>query len=263
MGESGKELSMKQSGFVKAFALVVGAGLLVGVLTACGSGARATVNEGGITVTASSDVKVVPDKARVSVQIITEDKTAEACRSANAEKLDAVLKALSEMGVADTSVQTSYANLSPQYGSVTSSDDGGKTEDWVITGYEMTTSLTISDLDIDNVGAAVQACVGAGADGTNGIEYYASDYDASYNEALAKAIETAKSKAEGIAQATGVGLGRVTNVSEGYQDTSYRYVDSYNMAMATEEDALASGAAKTMPGQVSITAEVTVTYAIS
>lgn len=248
----------------KVAALVLGACLLAGVLTACGSGARATANEGGITVSASSEVKVVPDKARVNVQIITEDKTAEACRNANAEKLDAVLKALSEMGVADTSVQTSYANLSPQYGSVTSSDDdGGKIEDWVITGYEMTTSLTVSDLDIDNVGAAVQACVGAGADGTNGIEYYASDYDATYNDALAKAIETAKTKAEGIAKVTGVGLGRVTNVTEGYQDTSYRYVDSYNVAMAAEEDAAVSGAAKTMPGQVSITAEVTVTYAIS
>jgi len=266
MGESGKELSMNRRGLGRIFALVVGVGLLAGILTACGSGAMtASKDAGGITVSASSEVKVVPDKARVNIQIITEEKTAEECRNANAEKLDAVLKALSDLGVADTSVQTSYANLSPQYGSrVTSSDDkDGEYEDWVITGYEMTTSLTVSDLDIDNVGAAVQACVGAGADGTNGIEYYASDYDASYNEALSKALETAKSKAEGIAKATGVGLGRVSNVVEGYQDTSYRYVDSYNMAMSTEEDAAVAGAAKTMPGQVDITAQVTVRFAIA
>ena len=49
---------------------------------------------------------------------------------------------------------------------------------------------------------------------------------------------------------------------EGYQDTSSRYV-SNDMAM---EDAVAeagAAVAKTMPGQVSIAAEVTVTYAIS
>ena len=250
----------------KACALVLGACLAMGVMTACGPGPRTTSSDaGGITVTASSEVKVVPDKARVEIQIISEDKTAEACRSANAKKLDAVLKALSDLGVAETSVQTSYANLSPRYGSkITSADDSdGNYEDYAIVGYEMTTSLAVSDLDIDNVSAAVAACVAAGADGTNGIEYYASEYDAAYNEALAKAIETAKSKAEGIAQATGVGLGRVTDVSEGYQNTSYRYVDSFNTQMAAVEDADDAGAAKTMPGQVSITAEVTVTYAIS
>lgn len=221
-------------------------------------------SEGGITVTASSEVKVVPDKARISVSVVSSEKTAEECRSANAEKLDVVLKAISDLGIKDENVQTSYANLSPQYGSqVTDPDeDEVKLEEWVITGYEMTTSLSISDLDIDQVGAVMQACVGAGADSSSGLEYYASNYDETYNEALAKAVADTKVKAEAIAKAAGVGVGGVTNVVEGYQNTAYRYVDSYNMEMAAEDNA-GAGAAKTMPGQVSITAEVTVTYAIS
>ena len=85
---------------------------------------------------------------------------------------------------------------------------------------------------------------------------------AGYQQALETALGTAKSKAEGIASASGVSLGKVTKVVEGYQDTSARYaVDNEVYEMA--KDSEASGAmAKTMPGQTNITAEVTVTYAI-
>lgn len=250
------------------FALALGTCALALALALAGCGstkaeAATPEAEGGITVTASSEVKIVPDKARLSVSVISSAKDAEECRSANAEKLDGILKALSGLGIKDESVQTNYANLNPQYGSqVTSSDDTDvELEEWVITGYEMTTSLTISDLEIDQVGIVTQACIDAGANSSNGLEYYASNYDETYNEALAKAVADSKVKAEAIAKTAGVGVGRVTNVTEGYQNTSYRYIN-YDIETESADDT-GAGAAKTMPGQVSITAEVTVTYAIA
>lgn len=260
---------MTSNKYVKPFVLVLGACALTMALAFALAGfgsskAEAATPEdgGGITVTASSEVKVVPDKARISVEVVTTADTTEECRSADAEAVDGVLKALSSLGIKNESIQTSYANLSPQYGSqVTSSDDTDvELEEWVITGYEMTTSLSISDLDIDQVGIVMQACVDAGADSSNGLEYYASNYDEVYNEALAKAVADTKVKAETVAKAAGIGVGQVTNITEGYQNTAYRYVN-YDMEIAREDDA-GTGAAKTMPGQVSITAEVTVTYAI-
>ena len=128
----------------------------------------------------------------------------------------------------------------------------------------MTTMLTISDLDIDNVGTIIQACVSAGANEANGVEYYVSDYDAAYNETLGKALETAKVKAECIASNAGVGLGKVINVVEGYQDTSYRYAtNAKEYAMAESVEDSGGVAMETMPGQVDITAQITVTFAIA
>ena len=256
-------------GIAKATAAVACAAALALSLAGCSSGGtEASPTTGGITVSASSETKVVPDKARISVSIVSEAKTAEECQTENAESVNAVVEALQALEVSDESIQTTYSDLSPRYGSrVTDGDDDeddGSYDEWVITGYEMTTSLSISDLEIDNVGTVIQACVAAGANEADGVQYYASDYDEAYNEALTQALETARGKAESIAQATGVGLGKVTDVSEGYQDTSLRYVDSYNAMAAAEEAADSAGvAAKTMPGQVSISAEVTVTYAIS
>ena len=260
---------MQITKMMKAFAVFACAGVLALALVGCGSsgGGAASSDTSGITVSASSETKVVPDKARIGVSVVSEAKTAEECQNKNAESVNAVIAALKELGIEDTSIQTNYANLSPRYGSRVADKEKDSDEaydEWVITGYEMTTSLTVSDLEIDNVGAATQACVAAGANDTNGVEYYASNYDEAYNEALTKALENAKAKADTIAAATGAGLGKVTSVTEGYQDTSARYMAKGNEMYAMAEDAdEAAGVANTMPGQISIEAEVTVTYAIS
>ena len=255
---------------LKACVLIASLAALACVLGACGSSAGSSASEaGGITVSASSETKVVPDKARIGASVVTEAKTADECQSQNAKAVNAVIDALKALGIGEESIQTNYSNLSPRYGSRTTDkskdgDEGEAYDEWVITGYEMTTNLMVSDLEIDNVGAVIQACVAAGANQTNGVEYYASNYDEAYNEALAKALETAKSKAESIAGSTGAGLGKVTSVTEGYQDTSARYVTKSNEMYAMAEDAAAEGdVAQTMPGQIDIRAEVTVTYAIS
>ena len=283
---------MREGKILKTVGLAMMAAAMALALSACGLGGAATASSGGdgITVSASSETKVVPDKARISVSIVTEAKEAEKCQSENAKSVNAVVEALKGLGVGEESIQTNYSNLFPRYGSrVTegkasakaSADDGEKAvaesdvelaedvsgqddeayDEWVITGYEMTTTLSISDLEIDNVGSVVQACVAAGANEASGIEYYASNYDEKYNEALGRALDIAKAKAESIAASTGAGLGRVVNVVEGYQDTSARYVA--NDYAEEEISADAGAAAKTMPGQLGITAEVTVTYAIS
>lgn len=233
------------------------ASVMAFVLAGCAGTAAGTTNA-GITVSASSEMKVVPDKARISVSVVTEGKTAEDCQDENAKSVNAVIEALGKLEVADESIQTINTWLSPRYGSSSDKDD-----DYKITGYEMTTTLRVSDLDIANVGATMQSCISAGANEVYGMEYYASNYDEAYQQALEDALEVAHGKAQGLADAAGVSLGTVVDVSEGYQDTSARYVEE----MADMDTAMGSAgntesAAKTMPGQTTIRAELTVTYAI-
>ena len=244
-------------------------------LAACGGTTVVTSGEGGqsmntITVTATAEVKVVPDMARIQVGVTTQGATAEEAEAANAELMDAVLAALAEQGVAEESIQTAWTNLSPQYGMAEDVEVGvdsamatgvawpGMGND--IVGYEMTTELSVSDLTVEQVGAVIQAVVNAGANQVDGVSYYASTYDEAYSEALAQAVENAKPKAETIANAAGVGVGSVVQVTEGYQNRAFAYEE---VAYATADDA--GGSAKAIavtPGTVSIEASVTVTYAI-
>ena len=268
-------------------AAVVAAATCALLLAACGGTTVVTSGEGGqqmntITVNATAEVKVVPDRASIQVGVTTQGATADEAEAANAQLMDAVLAALSEQGVAEDSVQTAWTNLSPMYGFADDpvayseepvADDeafvettGAYTEVWNvggndIVGYEMTTELSVSDLTVEQVGAVIQAVVNAGANQVDGVSYYSSTYDEAYAEALGQAVENARPKGETIASAAGVSLGNVVQVTEGYQNRMY----NYQQVTYAEEDAAEAGSAKAIavaPGTVSIEATVTVTYAI-
>ena len=206
--------------------------------------------EHSVTATASAEVNVTPDKARINVGVVTRGSDASAVQDENASKTDAVIAALTSNGIADKSIQTEFVNLYPTYDYQTDT----------ITGYEMTTTLSVSDLDIANVGDIIQATVNAGATRIDGIRYYASTYDEAYDKALHQAIANSRTKAASMASAAGTNLGGIISITEGYQDTSSRY--QYADYAISEDAANGAMSLKTMPGELTITAYVTATYAI-
>ena len=219
-------------------------------LAACGTrGAAATqTTTNVITVSATSTIKAVPDVARISVGITTTGNSAKAAQKANAKPTNAVIAQLKELGVAEEEIQTTYTNLSPVW------NESGETDT-----YEMRTVLSVGGLAIDQVSTTMDACVDAGATEVDGPEYYISSYDERYAEALAQAVEATKPKAEVLAKASGVRLGGVVSVTEGYQDSSIAFAKASGAVMADEA---AEELASIEPGQVSIQADVTVSYEI-
>ena len=230
----------------RAFAPLVCLALALG-LGACSS-AQA---ERTITVTAHSRMTVVPDVARITVSIVTEGADPSAAQKANGKPTKAVIEALKGLGVADEDIQTMYADLSPMW------DDEGE-----ISRYEMRTTLTVNGLPIADVSQAMEACVDAGATEVSGIEYYASTYDQAYEEALGAAVEQSKAKAQAIAQAGGVSLGPIVSIGEGYQDMSLAYTEDVPLASFEEKATADGGLAEVEPGEVTVEAEVTVSYAL-
>lgn len=241
--------------------LAAGAAAALGiVLAGCNQAAPNVVVDAqeaahAITVTATSEVKVVPDMASFGVTVSTTADEGSEAQRANDELLNAVIDRLGQEGVAKESIQTTYTWLNPNW----NYDDVTGEERFL--GYEAVVHLQVSDVSVDDVAALMQAVVDAGATGVDGLSYYSSSYDESYEEALAAAVEASRPKAEAIAQASGVSLGQIIGVTEGYQDMSVRY------DMAEEEVAMDAGGgdmkiADVEPGQVSIEASVTVSYAI-
>ena len=95
-----------------------------------------------------------------------------------------------------------------------------------------------------------------------GPNYYASTYDEAYAQALTEAITASREKAAAMAKAAGVSLGDVVSIVEGYQNTMYRATnESADFEMALGGDA-GGGEMKVAPGEVSVEAQVTVSYAI-
>ena len=232
----------------KHYAIAALASLALAVtLGACSTGAEQKT----VTVTAHSRVTVVPDVARITVSVVTEGKDAVSAQKANGKPTTAVIEALKGLGVAAEDIQTTYADLSPIW------NDEGETS-----RYEMRAMLSVDGLPIESVSQAMEACVDAGASEVSGIEYYASTYDEAYEEALGAAVEAARPKAEAIATAGGVSLGPIVSVTEGYQDMSLAVTQETPLASVEEKATADGGLASVEPGQVTVEAEATVSYAL-
>lgn len=212
-----------------------------------------------INVSASGIVMEVPDMAQISFTVVTDGKEAAETQTENTETVGSVIDALTQLGVVKGSIQTSDYNISPQY-------DYDK-DPATLVGYQVRTTLTVSDQKIEDAGKILSAAVNAGASEIGGIAYTCSTYDEKYQEALTKAVGAAKTKAETLAAASGEKLGKIVTISEGWQDTSARYQESNAsgdmlMESAAMDDAKSIPDVDVNPGSLEITANVTVTYEI-
>lgn len=235
-------------------AAVLAAGIFL--LTGCGqnqaAGTAVLQNAGDqvIRVSSQEEVKVAPDIAEIVYSVYSQASDTQTCQTQNETDLKNVLAVLKQQGVADTSVQTSAFGMNPIY-----DWNSGKT----ITGYEMTTQVTVSGISMENVGKILSASVNAGINSIQSVTYKSSKYDETYQAALAKAIDAAKVKAQAMAQAGGCKLGRIVNIEENGSDPTPRYT-AYKAAGGANE--AASSDMQAMPGEISIEASVNVAFAI-
>lgn len=207
-----------------------------------------------ITVTGREEVKVVPDMAEIEYSIYSSKDTAAACQEQNNKDLSAAIETLKSLGVEEKSIQTSSYGLNPIYDWNSSNKE--------VTGYEMTTHLTVSNIPIDKAGTIISESVAAGVNGIDSVSYFSSNYDASYQEALKGAMAVAKAKADALAEASGKSIVGVAHVEEfGYNP--YVRNSSFSGAGAAKAETMAAAAdMAVMPGEVSVEAQVTVDYEI-
>lgn len=211
---------------------------------------------GKITLTSSETVEVVPDMAEITFGIITEHSEAGACQQKNAEQVETLLNYFKENGFEERSIKTSGFSLNPRY------DWSGNRRNLI--GYEMQTTVVITDVPMDLVGKMLSEGLTKGANEVYSVSYFSSDYDDAYQEALTGAVQLARSNAEALAAASGKTLGDVIRIEE-YQDSQYgRYVSADLMMSrkapgeAKEETAVADMAVE--PGELQVTADISIVF---
>jgi hypothetical protein len=206
-------------------------------------GRSATTVPTGKTITVSGDgsVNATPDRATFNFTVETRAKTANAALTQNSAEATAVIAALKDAGVTSANLQTSQVSLMPQ-----TSQDGT-----TIVGYVASNSVTARTA-LAGAGKVVDAAVGAGANGVSGPSLDVSDQTALYRDALHKAVDNAKLKAQALADAAGLSLGSVQSVTEGGSAAPVPIADKMSAVGAPIE-----------AGTQQIQANVTVTYAAS
>jgi uncharacterized protein len=194
---------------------------------------------GGITVQGSATESGAPTKAELSLGVESRADTAKGALAANGTAMRKVLAAIRAAGGKDLRTQSVW--LSSVYG-----ENGPQ-------GFSATNTVTTS-IEVGKAGALIDAAVAAGANQVSGPSMSAADQEALYRKALEGAVADARKRAEALAGAAGVSLGRVTAIVEGGGS------GPMPVAMAAKA---ADASTPIEPGTQDVTAQVSVTFAIS
>ena len=255
---------MKKSMWAAAAAVGLAGMVLAGSGLAAASESQPETADGKsrtVSASATGVVMEVPDMAQITFGIVTNGEKADAAQAENTEKVNQVIATLKGMGVEDKSIQTSGYSISPQY----DYDNLDVNKQPKLTGYQVRTTLQVSDQKIADAGKILSESVKAGVNNVEGVVYTCSTYDEKYEEALQKAVKAARKKADDLAKAEGASAGKVVSISEGYQDLSARYQSSDIGAAYETADAVqnASSIPDLSAGTLQIQAEVSVTYELA
>jgi uncharacterized protein YggE len=202
-----------------------------------------------LDITATGEVTRVPDVAIITAGVVTRSATASGAIQDAANRMQRVLAALKSAGVEDRDIQTSSVNLNPEY-------RYPENQSPQLTGYSATNQLTIRFRDIRNSGKILDALVGQGANQINGPTLTIDKPEAALDEARAKAIAEARSRAELYARSLGMRVARVVSVSEG----GGSFPVPPPMPMYARAEAAQAADTKIVPGEQKLQVSLAVTF---
>lgn len=163
-----------------------------------------------IQVTGQGETAVAPDMAVLSLTVMREAETARAALDEANQAMREVIAAMKEKGIEDRDLQTSGLSINPRY----VYPDRGEDRTPRIVGYQVSNSLTVRVREIEMVGEVLDLSVTMGVNQGGGIVLTNDDTAAVLEEARKAAVENARAKAETLAEAAGVRLGRVMSIDE-------------------------------------------------
>jgi len=240
---------MNISRIALAFALIVIAILALVAQTA----ARADDAPGRtMTLTGLGVVTTTPDKAVVTVGVVTDAKTAGQALAQNTQSMQAVMDLLGAQGVALKDIQTANFSVNPQ--SIYPNND--RNQPPRIVGYSVSNEVHATIRDLDKMGAILDKVVSAGSNRINGIRFTISNPEPVLDEARRLAVRDAIRKAGLFAKEAGVALGAITSITEVSASTP-QPLHRRALSMAVAEAAVPIAA-----GQQSLQIQVTITWKI-
>jgi len=231
--------------------LMIGGSLLLASPTT----AHETIDgPGQISVSATGNSYQAPDLATVSAGVVTQAGNAKEAMQANADKMKSILEALEAAGIQKRHIKTSQLSLNPQY------DYKQNRNQPRIIGYQARNTVSAKSEDLKRVGPMIDALVSAGANNINGVNFGIKDSVAAKSKARRSAVVEARRKAEEMAEAAGLSLGRVLRMTENTHSSGVPQrmanvmhdMEGSSAAMATS----ISGGEQTLSVTVNITFEI-------
>ncbi len=201
-----------------------------------------------VELSVSETVKAEPDIATISAGVTSEAQTAVAAMRQNAGEMDAVIKRIKSLGVAERDIQTTGINLNARY------DYDRDTQKQVFRGYSVSNRVSVILRKVADTGRVLDALVAAGATDISGPQFSIDDDTAAKATARTAAMERAQRQATEYANWAGYTGVRLLEVSE-------TIIGNQPMPMMQRSMAAADASATPVqPGMVGTGVNVSVKY---
>lgn len=205
------------------------------------------------TVTTSGEaiVKVVPDQAWVTVGIEARAPKPQEVQQRAAQVMTAIQTQLKALGIPETAIRTVSFNLAADWDY---SNDRRR-----LRGYVLSNLVEVRVDDLTKVADVIDRSITAGGNRIHGVRWDIQNRERVEREALRRAVEDAKQRAEVAVAAAGAKLGPVARITEQRHDMP-RPMD---MAMMRQTAALeAAPQTPINPGEMEIRSTVSVSFTI-
>lgn len=206
-----------------------------------------------LSVSGASEIKVEPDLAMIRLGVVSQAKTAQGAQNDMNKKTNAFLDKLRPMIAKGGTVETGRIALYPVYSERPRQPDEPYQPE--IIGYRADNSLVVRLTDFALVGPVIDQAVMSGLNTVESVSFGLRDDSDARKLALQEAVKKGLAKAQVMADAAGVELAGIWELSEGMA----RIMPYEARAMSAD-----AGMAPTpvIPGMVNVNADVSIRFFI-
>lgn len=179
--------------------------LMIILILGINSTAAAEERISTISVNGEGVVEVAPDRATISVGVVTRDKNAAKVQNDNSRIASEIIKAVAALGIDKKNIRTGNYSFHQYY-----RQENNKR---VADGYEANNTVTIIVDDLNLVGKVIDTSLSHGANNIDSLEFGIKNKAALQNDAIRLAVRDARAKAEVVAAELGKNIIGVKNVA--------------------------------------------------
>jgi uncharacterized protein YggE len=166
--------------------------------------------------TGEGKVTAIPDQATVNAGVTAQSQTVTDAKNKVNQTTNKIITDLKKLGLSDNEIKTTDYSISPNYSNriapmeAPAIVNGQQT----ITGYTVTQNLEIKVQPIEKANQVIDAATKDGANLVGGVNFTFSDQlnKSLEQKATKQAVDDAKAKAQSLASAAGINLGKIVNV---------------------------------------------------
>ena len=205
-----------------------------------------------ISVNGEGVIEVSPDRATISVGVISRDRDVAKVQSQNARIATGIINAVTSLGIDKKNIRTGNYSFRQTY----RNDQNNRR---IFEGYEVNNTVTIIVDNLNLVGKVIDTSLSHGANNVDSLVFGIRDKSSLQAEALKIAVRDAQTKAEIVAASLGKSIVGIRTVSVNSGNISAPRFEKMAMSM----DRVANFETPIESGTLSCSASVHIEFEIS